>query len=401
MSQSTGSVFRAAAIPLVAFLLMGSFWGAWAALVPEIQQRTSASPPALGAALLFGGLGALPAMLLTGRLWARFGSSLVGATLILFGLAAVLPALATNVVLLAGAMALVGASSGALDVAMNSQVSDIEAVSGRRLMYLAHALFSLAVLLTSVSVGLLRDAGVEPVPVLGSVSAAFLLVALPAILVDRRRSAGLARPAPAAALSSAGLRRLIALLGVLCAIAFLIEDALISWSALHLERTLGASPALGGAGPGLFAGAMFIGRSLGQLLGRRFAERELLLGSGVLAALGILLTAWSPAAELALAGLVVAGAGVSLAAPALFSRAGRLVGPAARGTAISTLTVFGYLGFVLGPPTVGLIAGISDLRFSFSALALLAIGLAVVSRITLAGSDAPLGVEELPPVTRA
>jgi predicted MFS family arabinose efflux permease len=395
------STYRHAAIPLAAFLLMGAFWGAWAALVPEIQLRTAASPPALGGALLFAGLGALPAMLLTGRLWSRFGSALVGLTLVLFGLAAVLPALATNVVLLAGAMALVGASSGALDVAMNSHISDIEARSRRHLMYLAHALFSLAVLLSSLSVGLLRDAGVEPLPVLGSVALAFLLVALPAVAVDRRRSAQSASPVRVGLPSVGGLRRTIALLGVLCAIAFLIEDALLSWSALHLERTLGASAIIGSAGPGLFAGAMFIGRSLGQLLARRFSEGELLVGSGVLAAAGILIAAWAPSAEVALPGLVVAGAGISLAAPALFSRAGRLGGPGGRGAAISTLTVMGYLGFVIGPPTVGVVAGLADLRLSFTVLACLALVLAAASRVTLRSAQRTAEVDELPPVSRA
>ena len=384
-------------------MLMGLFWGAWAALVPEVQLRTQATPPELGLALLWAGGGALPAMLVTGRLWGRFGRGLVSVMLLLFGLAAVLPALAPDVLLLGGAMALVGASSGALDVAMNAEISEIEAATGRRLMYLAHALFSLAVLVASLSAGLLRELEIGPVPVLGAVSLAFLLVALPALAVHGGRSDPLpARDQGSASAAPLDLRRTVALLGLLCAAAFLIEDAMMSWSALHLERSLGASPAIGGAGPGLFAAAMFTGRSLGQILSRHFAERELLVGSGTLAAAGIALAAWSPIAELALLGLVVAGAGVSLAAPALFSRAGRLAGDASRGAAVSTLTTLGYVGFVIGPPTVGLIAGLSDLRISFSVLALLAVALAVAARLAIApGRPAGQLEEELPPVARA
>lgn len=403
MTVLRSAAYRQAAIPLTAFVLMGFFWGSWAALVPEVQARTAATPPELGLALLWAGFGALPAMLLTGRLWDRFGRRLVSVTLLFFGLAAVLPGLAPNVLFLGMAMALVGAGSGALDVAMNSQIGDIEAATGQRLMYLAHALFSLAVLLASISAGLLRELEVGPVPVLGSVSLALVVVALAALSAQRgrqrQRPASQARPAASAA--PADLRRTVALLGVLCAAAFLIEDALMSWSALHLERSLGASPAIGGAGPGLFAGAMFIGRSLGQVLGRRFGERELLLGSGVLAAVGITIAAWAPTAEISLLGLVIAGAGVALAAPALFSRAGRLAGAALRGSAISTLTVFGYLGFIVGPPMVGVIAGFSDLRFSFTALALLALAMAAVARVTISDDRRGADLEEVPPVARA
>ena len=403
MTGPTGSAvatYRAAAIPLAAFVLMGLFWGTWAALVPEIQTRTQATAPELGLALLWAGFGALPAMLLTGRLWARFGRRLVSITLLLFGLAAVLPALAPDVVFLGLALALVGASSGALDVAMNSEISDLEVASGRRLMYLAHALFSLAMLAGSLSAGLLRELEIGPLPLLGGVALAFVAVALPALAVHRGR-AGAVVPAQPVTGSAAVLRRTVVLLGVLCAAAFLIEDALMSWSALHLERSLGAAPAVGSAGPGLFAGAMFVGRSLGQALGRRFGERDLLVGSGGLAAGGIALAAWAPSAELALVGLVIAGSGVSLAAPALFSRAGRLAGSGSRGAAMSTLTVFGYLGFVIGPPIVGFVAGATDLRVSFTVLATLALALAVVSRLAISDARADGAVEELPPVARA
>lgn len=405
------SLPREAYAPLSAFVAMGLFWGAWAALVPEIQQRLGASLPELGAALLWAGAAAVPAMLIAGRLWSRFGPSLVWVTLLLFGLATVGPALAPSVLALGVALATVGAASGALDVAMNAQVSELEEATGRRLMYLAHALFSLAVLVMSVSAGALRSIGVGPLPILAAVAVVFAGVTLLAYLGARRHNTPRhnpppARPPRAAEAPDGGqalrpvLRGAVLLLGLLCAAAFLIEDALTSWSALHLERTLGADPAIGGAGPGLFAGAMFVGRSLGQAVSRRFADREVLTGAGAIAAAGILVVAVAPSAPIALGGLIVAGIGISLVAPALFSRAGWLAGARGRGPAIAGLTVFGYLGFVVGPPLVGLIAGLTDLRLSFAALAILAAGLALVARLRI-GDPQPLAEEELPPVTRA
>ncbi|MDP8905563.1 MAG: MFS transporter [Chloroflexota bacterium] len=399
------NALRPAAAALASFFVMGAFWGAWAALVPEIQLRTRATPPELGAALLWAGAAALPAMLLTGRLWAHFGGRLVPPSLLLFGLAAVGPALAPSVLALAVSLALVGAASGALDVAMNTQVSQIEVSSGGRLMFLAHALFSLAVLLASIGAGILRGLAVEPLPILATVALAFLLVAAFATTEDRGAARTLggekpARMAPAGALPG-GARGMLVLLGLLCAGAFMIEDALISWSALHLERSLGAEPAIGGAGPGLFAGAMFVGRSLGQAVARRLGDREIVAGGAILAALGILLVAGAPASAIALAGLALAGLGISLVAPALFSRAGREAGERSRGAAIARLTVFGYIGFVVGPPVVGLIAGATELRFSFVALAALAATLALISRLSLRQQPVGTPGEELPPVARA
>ena len=45
---------------LLGFLVLGTFWGAWAAVLPSVQVATGTSKGALGFALLFVSLGALP-----------------------------------------------------------------------------------------------------------------------------------------------------------------------------------------------------------------------------------------------------------------------------------------------------------------------------------------------------
>jgi MFS family permease len=152
-----------------------------------------------------------------------------------------------------------------------------------------------------------------------------------------------------------------------------MEDALQSWSALHLERTLGASPALGGAGPGVFAVTMFLGRSSGQLLGRWLSERALVVAGSVATAIGAGIVATATSAPTALIGFAIGGGGVSIVAPALFARAGRLAGPARRGAAISTLTTIGYMGFLVGPGVFGGIAGASSLPTAFLCISVAAL----------------------------
>ena len=105
-------------------------------------------------------------------------------------------------------------------------------------------------------------------------------------------------------------------LGILCAVAFVVEGGIESWSALFLERELDASPAVSGLGPGVFGASMAVGRFYGQ--GTRLGERTLLVGSGLLAAGGCFLAAVSPSAPVALVGLALGGAGVALYAPIVF-----------------------------------------------------------------------------------
>jgi predicted MFS family arabinose efflux permease len=365
---------------------MGLFWGTWAALLPDIKFRVGATDGEFGIAMLGTGIGALPAMLVTGGLWRRLGWGLLPVTALAFAASALLPLVATFPVVLGVTLIAVGASSGAMDVAMNSAVSDVEVAADRRLMYGAHALFSLAVLVGSVVTGVARDIGLGPPVVLPAVALAMAAIGVGAIS-SVRGSAGMAPSSPAASgkRTGWGMSRAIFVLAVLCAIGFLIEDAIQNWSALHLERGLGATPSLGGAAPGIFAGFMFLGRSAGQWLGARFSDRALLVAGALLASVGLVVVGLAPSALVAIVGFALSGAGIALVAPALFARAGRMAGTSGRGAAIAGLTVFGYVGFVVGPVLMGVISQASGLPTSFLVLAALSAGLAAAGAVVLSG----------------
>ena len=379
------SPVRAAFWPLACFAALGSFWGTWAALVPDLKAQVGASDAELGAALLCAGIGALPAMLLAGRVWQRFGWWMLPACGLIFAVTILTPIAATTPVLLGITAALAGAGSGALDVSMNAAISDVEAEHNARLMFGAHAMFSLAVLLAAVGTGLLRQAGIGPEFALSFVALFVAIVAIGSIAAARtaKHPAGVAdaTDVPAPGLSA------IAFLAALCAAAFLVEDAIQNWSALHLETSMGASPALGGAAPGVFAGAMFVGRLAGQRIGDRFSERKLLSGGALVAAGGTVMLALAPVPFVALVGLALAGGGISMVAPALFARAGRQASPSGRATAIARVTTIGYTGFIIGPALVGFIAEATSLRIAIATLAILALVVAAGGWVLLRGDE--------------
>ena len=174
--------------------------------------------------------------------------------------------------------------------------------------------------------------------------------------------------------------RLLLVLGALCALAFFVENAWQSWGAVHLESDLGASPALGALAPALFAGAAALSRLGGHALAGRVSELALLRGGATLGAAGTLLGALAPVdGALALVGIVVAGAGISICAPVLFSIAGRGADEAVRGAAVSVVTTIAYLGFLVGPAAVGLLASATALETSLAAVAGVAVALAILA----------------------
>ena len=359
------------------FAAFGAFWGAWGATLPAIQSHAGVDDGQLGVALLCVGAGALASMRPAGTLVDRWGAPALPAILAAFGAAALLPALATSPVALGAALLVLGATSGAVDVAINAEGVRSEAATGRPVLSLAHGTFSACVVAGSLAAGGLRAAGAGPETVLAAVGAVVLATA--AVLL-RAPAAGGAR-APARA-SLRHLPRLLIVLGGLCALAFFVENAWQSWGAVHLESDLDASPAVGALAPALFAGAAAASRLGGHALADRVRELTLLRAGAILGAAGTLLGALAPAAGLALVGVAVAGGGISICAPVLFSIAGRGADEAVRGAAVSIVTTIAYLGFLVGPAAVGLLASATTLETSLAAVSGVAVALAILAPLS-------------------
>jgi Major Facilitator Superfamily len=360
------------------FAAFGIFWGAWGATLPAVQSHAGVDDGQLGIALLCIGAGALASMRPAGTVIDRWGAPALPAALAAFAAAAVLPGLATSMAALCAALLVLGAASGAVDVAINAEGVRSEAATRRPVMSLAHGTFSACVVGGSLAAGGLRAAGAGPELVLALVGA---VVAATAIALLRAPAAG--GPRPAARASLRHVPRLLVILGGLCALAFFVENAWQSWGAVHLESDLDATPAVGALAPALFAGAAALSRLGGHALAGRVSELTLLRGGAILGAAGTLLGALAPVTALALVGVAVAGAGISICAPVLFSIAGRGADEAVRGAAVSIVTTIAYLGFLVGPAAVGLLASATTLETSLAAVSGVALALAMLAPLSM------------------
>ncbi|MET8048646.1 MFS transporter [Streptosporangium sp. NPDC005286] len=426
------------------FAAFGAFWGVWGASVPAIRAQAELGDGELGTALLFIGAGALPAMLVTGRAVDRWGLRVAALLLVTLGAAGTLVAVAgRDFWSLSAGLALLGASSGAADVAINSAAGSAERASGRPVITRAHGTFSALVVVGSLSAGLLGALGV-PVVV------PFLLVAVAAtgaalsVVADarvapvaagaarcgeRRGSRGPGRPKYAEsqagerkdsgraevqdgerygdAVSRAGGRgvRLFPLLvvGGLGALAFAVENAHQSWGAVYLADVADAGPALASAGPAVFAAVVALTRFAAGAFGSRYATIVLVSGA-VTAAAGTLLVSAAPSVPVVLLGLALAAAGTAVLFPTLMGVVAAQVGEAARGRATSVVATVAYLGFLAGPVYVGRWAEATGLSGAMTAVAALAAALAALSWPALrsaARTGSWWDPGDLPPAERA
>jgi predicted MFS family arabinose efflux permease len=264
-----------------------------------------------------------------------------------------------------------GAATGLTDVLMNARVAALENERGLHLMNLTHAAYSFGYAGGAMSTGLMRSWGWAPHWVMGTMACFALIFAL--LAIERHgQITGLITPKGEKA-SHLGLVPLIG--GAMVLIAFMTENAAENWSALHIEKTLGGSPAEGAAGPATLALTMGFARLAGQGLVARVNPFWLMRGGAIIAACGALIAAAATSPTMAYAGFIIMGIGGSVIAPTAFSLVGRGAAPAARARAVARATLLGYFGYFFGPPLLGFLAGTFGLRaaFVFAALMLTAI----------------------------
>lgn len=350
--------------PLVAFLAVGFGWGCFAGLVPAVKAQIGASDALYGGLSLFASLGALAAMWLAPLSFRLFGrwAIVLGCCLISLGFS--LTGTVSAPAVFAATMLVAAMGTGIADVLANAELSEIEARSGRSLMNLNHGMYSFAFAGAAVVSGLLRDRGWSPAEILLLLAAVILALCLVAWGPKPD-----AEPGGAAPNSGSFPKRLVLLGGFVLLAAFSSEAATEGWSALHLERSLGADAAGGALGPALFGICMGIGRFSGHVLGRFVSDVRLMSVAAFMAGSGLALAGAAPTLGIAYVGFACAGLGISVVVPLAIALVGRTVPAQQRLAAVTRITAMGYAAFFFGPPLMGLIAQVFGLRVSFAVVA--------------------------------
>ncbi len=362
------------------FFVNGAILASWVPYVPMVKQRLGIGDGLLGVVLLFMAIGALGALPFAGTLVGRLGSRTVsvGAGLGLC-LSLPLPILAPTPFLVALALLFFGAFNSTLDVAMNAQAVEVEQRRGRALMSSFHAMFSVGGLAGALLSSVIAAAGVGAAD---HILAAALLGSV-AILIARSALIAVApSPSPVFVRPTRGLLGL----GVLALCALMAEGAIGDWSAVYLMDSRGASQSVAAAGFAAFSLAMAGGRFAGDHVARWLGAACLLRLSGALAAGGLLLALIVKEPVIAIAGFGLVGLGVANLIPVIFSAAGRAYA-VAPGHGLAAVATTGYVGFLAGPPAIGLAAEVAGLPAALGIVALACAAVAIAAR--LAGDRIP------------
>ena len=368
----------------VMFFVNGLVFATWVLHIPDVRDALRLSDAQVGTAILGIAVGSMFSMPLSGRWIMRSGSAAVTRLFAaLFCLSLPLPFLAGSLGTLFLALAALGLTSGAMDVAMNAQGVAVERKLQRPVLSSFHAWFSLGNLAGALAGSLLLGLGAGLwTHLLGILALSLLAVGVcaPRLLPrqcdshegsadeqSREEDGTQAAPVqPAPWLQRFRLSPLMASMGLLCFLGMLAEGATGDWSGLYFRDVLAATGGLVGLGYAAFTLAMTLGRTFGDRWRGRYGDAPLVIAGSLLSGLGMVLAVVSSSPLLAGLGYALTGLGAANIVPVLYGAAGRAMN--ARG--LAQVATLGYLGFLAGPPLIGYVSHLLNLRAGLLIIAL-------------------------------
>jgi len=365
----------------VLFFMAGLCFSSWASRIATIQQNMGLTDAALGAVLFSLPVGLMLSLPFSGWIITKIGSKkLLLAAILVYGICLISLGLAQNTFQLIICLVCFGFSSNAVNISVNTQAVAAEGMYDKPIMASFHGLWSLAGF-TGAGIGTVMIANrIDPFHHFILVLV-ILAIGVAAASKYLHNDAGVLKNKETVSVSLREKFRLMVPLLTLGSIAFcsmICEGAMFDWSVIYFKKVVAAPIALQGAGFTAFMLTMAGGRFIADWFAHRFGLKRTLQVSGSLTASGLLVAIIFPYFYTAMAGFLLVGAGVSSVVPMVYSAAGRSKTMSA-GVALAAVSTIGFIGFLVGPPVIGFIAGLATLRASFAFIAVMGISVVVLS----------------------
>lgn len=357
------------------FFLTGLCFASWASRIATIQQYLDLSEAALGAVLLALPIGLMISLLLSGWALGKLGSkklAIIGG--IGYGIALCSIGLASNTFELVLVLMLFGFCSNAVNISINTQAVIAERFFDKPIMGTFHGLWSLAGF-CGAGIGTLMVAyHVRPFYHFLVILTTIIIVLL---LVSKHLKNDAVKKSEESKTFVWPDKHLLTL-GLIAFCSMICEGTMFDWSVIYFKKIVQPDIALVGLGYTVFMASMATGRFISDYFAGKYGVLKIIQASGILIAVGLLLSVIFPVFPLALTGFLLVGFGVSSVVPMVYSAAGKskVMSPGLALTAVSTI---GFFGFLLGPPIIGFLAQLTNLRGSFLFVAFMGIVVFVIA----------------------
>lgn len=358
----------------IMFFLAGLTFASWASRIAGIQQKLGLSDTQLGGILFTLPVGLMLSLPFSGWIITRIGSrKLLLMALPLYAVALAGLGFSHSTLQLVICLFCFGFTSNAVNISVNTQAVATEKLYSKPIMASFHGLWSLAGF-TGAAIGtLMIGQNIDPAV---HFSLILLTVIIGVAIAARylQDDAETVQSGPVFVMPDASLLQL----GVIAFCSMICEGAMFDWSVIYFKKVIHAENAWMAAGYTAFMSTMAGGRFIADWFSSRFGLKRTLQVSGSLTATGLLIAVFFPHLITAIVGFLLVGAGVSSVVPLVYSAAGKskTMSP---GVAIAAVSTIGFVGFLIGPPIIGFIAGAFSLQASFTLIAVMGMCVVVVS----------------------
>lgn len=361
------------------YFVQGIVFASWASRIPDVQQRLDLNNGGLGRVLFALPVGQLTAMMLSGYLVNKIGSkkTLAFAALLYPGGLLLLGSV-QNVWQLFAALFLFGVFGNLSNISVNTQAVGVERLYRRSIMASFHGLWSLAGFIGGLIAALMVSLNVNPFLhfVCINILTLVLLIAGIKFVVPRD-----AKPKMEVGSKKKFIMpdAFIFTLGLIAFACMICEGTMFDWSSIYFETVIDAPKDLTRLGYIAFMSTMASGRFVSDAFVTKFGIKRILQFSGLVIVSGMLLIVCFPNIPIATIGFLLVGIGTSSVVPLVYSLAGKSK-TIAPGIALTLVASIGFLGFLIGPPLIGFVAQMSNLRISFAIIAALGLGTTLLAK---------------------
>jgi MFS family permease len=342
----------------------GIAFASWASRIPEIQAKLSISDATLGSILLALPLGQLCTMPISGHLVTKFGSGKILAfTAPLYALALSNLGIANSAWHLAIFLFLFGVIGNLCNISLNTQAVEAEKLFTKPIMTSFHGVWSIAGFSGALVGFLMINFKIVPYYHFWIIVLfCWLNVFFNRKHLVRGEAKTVAQKKPKLFQKPDGALLQLGIIGF-CSMA--TEGAMFDWSGVYFKKIVLAPESLVVLGYASFMVMMAMGRFLGDSIIMRLGRKRTIQISGLIMSFGMFLSVFFPYIVTATFGFMMVGIGVSSIVPTVYSTAGRSA-KVAPGIAIAMVSSISYFGFLLGPPLIGYISELFNLKYSYA-----------------------------------
>jgi MFS family permease len=363
------------------YFCMGLCFASWASRIPDIKTALNLSDGRLGSILFALPVGQLLMMPVSGRLVTKFGSHLT----VLFALPAYSIFMScigwvTKGWQLAIVLFLFGVAGNLSNISTNTQGVTTEKLYKRPIMATFHGGWSLAGFTGALIGFAMINLKILPrwhfliilviVWIIFAINHRYLIRVRQGTYGNNVKPKFFTRP-----------DSFLLQLGIICFCSMASEGAMFDWSGVYFKDIVKVKPSLVVLGYTSFMIMMASGRFMADRIISKIGRRRMLTISGAMISAGLFTAVLFPFLPSCVISFMVVGLGVSSIVPTLYSSAGRYT-KVPPGIALATVSGVGFLGFLMGPPMIGHVSELFNLRYSFTIIGIFGICISMmVSRI--------------------